>query len=58
MKKRTLEDIISESLLITSMTGIEDEKAIDWYRERQRVSQRLREIEEDGYSQYGEDEEW
>jgi len=58
MKKPTLEEIIQESLLVSSLTGMLNEKKIDHYRIRLRAGYRLRDIEEKGYSEYSEGEKW
>jgi len=58
MKKPTLEEIIHESLLVSSLTGILNEKKIDSYRIRRKAGYRLRDIEEKGYSEYSEGEKW
>jgi hypothetical protein len=58
MKEKTLERIIDETLLISSMTGILDERIIDIYRMRQKARNRFKEIQENGYSENSEGEKW
>lgn len=58
MKKPTLEEIIYESLLVSSLTGIQNEFGIDVYRIRLKAGARFKEIDEKGYSKYSEGEKW